>query len=252
MSIFYGLLGIGFLIFVHELGHYMAARWCRIPVLTFAVGFGPTLVSFTRRGTTYKLNLLPLGGYVTTPAEATKTSPIGKRVLYYLAGIGMNVLTAILFLTVLVSFTGIPHNEADGQVLYSRTVPLPEGLWLATKACFNMMGNILSGFLHLLTGMISWDQIGGPVQMVQQTSQASTLGLAYYLGFLATLSLNLAVLNLLPIPSLDGSHLMFTLIEFLRRGKRISLEKEAMVHFVGILAMLALMVAVTFKDLNMI
>jgi regulator of sigma E protease len=67
---------------------------------------------------------------------------------------------------------------------------------------------------------------------------------------MTVLSLNLAVINLLPIPSLDGSHLLFTLLEVVRRGKRISMEREALVHFVGILVMFALMIVVTVKDLG--
>jgi len=249
MNIVYALLGISFLVFVHEVGHFVAARLCKIPVFTFAIGFGPAIFKFEHRGTLYRINLFPVGGYVGTPAEETKTAPVPKRLFFYSAGILMNVLTAIIFLTILFSVTGVPL-VSGAAVAYGDTVPFLQGLSKAFTASFDIMGRMFVGFYELITGHVGMDQVGGPVQIVQMTGQASELGVPFFLYFLSILSLNLAVLNLLPFPSLDGSHLMFALLEVVRRGKRISLEREAMVHFVGIMIMFALMILVTVKDLG--
>jgi membrane-associated protease RseP (regulator of RpoE activity) len=249
MNIVYALLGISFLVFVHEVGHFVAARLCKIPVLSFAVGFGPAIFKYQYKGTEYRLNLLPVGGYVATPAEETKLSAVHKRLFFYSAGVLMNVLTAVVFLTILFSVTGVPIVKGVA-VSYGDTVPLLQGLGKAVTASMDIMGKMFVGFYELITGGVSMDQVGGPVQIVQMTGQASELGVPFFLYFLSILSLNLAVLNLLPFPSLDGSHLLFTLLEIVRRGKRISLERESMVHFVGIMIMFALMVLVTVKDLG--
>jgi membrane-associated protease RseP (regulator of RpoE activity) len=249
MSIVYALLAISFLVFVHELGHYLAARLCNIPVLAFGIGFGPAILKFARGGTTYRLNLLPLGGYVTTPATETKQSPVRVRLLFYSAGILMNVLTAIVFLTVLFSVTGLPHLN-EGGLRYGDPIPLWKGVWHACEAAFLLMGQMFATLWQLIGGTLSINDLSGPVQIVQATGHASELGGAFFLYFMTVLSLNLAVINLLPIPSLDGSHLLFTLLEVVRRGKRISMEREALVHFVGILVMFALMIVVTVKDLG--
>jgi membrane-associated protease RseP (regulator of RpoE activity) len=248
MSIIYALLGISLLVFLHEVGHFVAARLCKLPVLSFGVGFGPALVKFARKGTVYRLNLLPLGGYVTTPAEQTKTSPVPVRLFFYSAGILMNIFTAIVLLTVLFTVTGVPDSQT-GAVNAGTTLPFFRGLAYAVTASFHVMGQLFAGFFDLLTGSLSFHELAGPVEMVQLTGHASELGLPFFLYYLSILSLNLAVLNTLPIPSLDGSHLGFALLEVVRRGKRIPLEREAMVHFIGILLMFALMVFVTIKNL---
>jgi regulator of sigma E protease len=66
------------------------------------------------------------------------------------------------------------------------------------------------------------------------------------------LSLNLAILNLLPLPALDGGRLIFVIVEVLRRGKRIAPEKEGMVHFIGLVVLLGLMFAIAFVDIDRI
>jgi len=70
-----------------------------------------------------------------------------------------------------------------------------------------------------------------------------------YLNWMALISINLAIFNLLPIPALDGSHIMFALIEAIRR-KRIPAEREAMVHMAGFMALMILMVVVTISDIQ--
>jgi membrane-associated protease RseP (regulator of RpoE activity) len=109
-------VGLGFVIFIHELGHFLAAKWCDVHVTTFSIGFGPALpgCSFQHGETTYKLALLPLGGYVNMVGEAGlegeenedyprsfKNKSVGQRMLIISAGVVMNViLGCICFLIV--------------------------------------------------------------------------------------------------------------------------------------------------------
>lgn len=240
MNIVLGLLGISLLIALHELGHYAAARLCRLPVLTFAIGFGPALIKHERNGTVFRINLLPLGGYVTTPLETTRNSSVPVRLFFYAAGVLMNICTAIAFLTFV--FTCTDLAQPDG-------LPLGQGLWFALIASWEIMREAFSNFFHLLTGALSFEQLNGPLQVLQVAGEATELGGAFALYFLSFLSLQLAVLNLLPIPSLDGSHLLFALLELLRGGQKIPLEKEALVHTIGVVLLFLLMVFVTVKEL---
>ncbi len=98
-------LGIGFIIFIHELGHFLAAKWCDVHVMTFSIGFGPAIpgLSFTRGETTYKVAILPLGGFVNMVGEGPeadeeedyprsfKNKTVWQRMLIISAGVIMNI-----------------------------------------------------------------------------------------------------------------------------------------------------------------
>jgi regulator of sigma E protease len=106
---------------------------------------------------------------------------------------------------------------------------------------------------------ISWfkggsgPEVAGPVAIAQTTGEvARDGGISPLLELSALLSINLGIMNLLPLPMLDGGRVMFLLIEVLRRGRRIAPEKEAMVHLVGFVLFLALAVVVTFADVSRI
>ena len=99
-------IGIGMLIFVHELGHYLAARLIGARVEVFSLGFGPRLLGFRRGPTDYRLSLIPLGGYVAVagqdpedmryPEESLQSKSVGQRFLFFLGGVLMNVLFALV------------------------------------------------------------------------------------------------------------------------------------------------------------
>jgi len=101
------VLGIGLLIFVHELGHYLAARWIGARVLVFSLGFGPRVAGFRRGPTDYRISLLPLGGYVQVAgqdpmdasapaADSLHSKSVAQRALFFLGGVVMNVLFALV------------------------------------------------------------------------------------------------------------------------------------------------------------
>lgn len=107
---------------------------------------------------------------------------------------------------------------------------------------------IFEGFGQLITGKIGIQALGGPVQIASITGQAAEAGLLALIRWTALLSLYLGVFNLLPIPALDGSRLVFIGLEALR-GKPVDPNKESMVHFVGFALLMVLMLAVTYNDI---
>ncbi len=92
-------------------------------------------------------------------------------------------------------------------------------------------------------------QVGGPVAIFQLTGVASEAGPSYLLQFAAFLSLNLAIINLLPLPALDGGRIVFVLLEVARRGRRVSARTEGLVHLVGFVMLISLMVVIAYVDI---
>lgn len=121
-------LGIGFLIFIHELGHYLCARFVGVKVEVFSLGFGPRLLGFRRNGCDYRLSLVPLGGYVRVLGEDPTMPEVGAgslsaksvpaRALFYSGGVVMNLLFAIVAFP-LVFHHGVEFNApVVGEVAY--------------------------------------------------------------------------------------------------------------------------------------
>lgn len=119
-------------------------------------------------------------------------------------------------------------------------------LGFATTVSFTVM--ILQSLMDMVTGAAEVE-VAGPVGMVTLVDQYANVGLMYLFLFAGMLSVNLGVMNLLPIPALDGSRLVFLLIEAVRR-KPIDREKEATVHLVGFALLMALMVIITYFDID--
>lgn len=114
--------------------------------------------------------------------------------------------------------------------------------------CVHAGGVILDALGGLVTRGEGLDQTSGPVGVVAEVSrQVSEDGLIAFLNLLVVISINLGIMNLLPIPGLDGSRILFMLIEAVRR-KPISREKEAMVHLAGMAFLFAVMIFFTFRD----
>ena len=101
----------------------------------------------------------------------------------------------------------------------------------------------------LITGQFTIDALSGPVGIYKTTEEVATYGIFALINFAAMLSSNLGIMNLLPLPALDGGRLLFFGYEALR-GKPIDRQKEGMVHFVGIVLMMILMVVVTWNDIQ--
>jgi regulator of sigma E protease len=111
-----------------------------------------------------------------------------------------------------------------------------------TKQIFVMVGK-------LVTGQFSIDALSGPVGIYQATDDVAKSGIYYLMKWAGILSINLGIMNLLPIPALDGGRLMFFAVEAVR-GKPIDRQKEGMVHFIGFALLMLLMLVVTWNDIQ--
>lgn len=105
-----------------------------------------------------------------------------------------------------------------------------------------------NGIVGVITGAVPAD-FYGPVGIVQATGEIARYGVASLLEFAAFISMILGVLNLFPLPALDGGRIAFIMLEWIRRGKRISPKKEGLVHLIGFVILMALMLAVTLQDI---
>ncbi|MBC2859555.1 RIP metalloprotease RseP [Stappia sp. 28M-7] len=346
-------------VFFHELGHFLVARWCGVRVQAFSVGFGPELFGRNdRHGTRWKLSAIPLGGYVkfagdeneaSVPdqealarmsaeerAGAFQTKPVSRRAAIVAAGPIANFILAIVIFALLFGLFGRqeisprvdtiqPDSAAqaaglmagdmvlaiDGQpiqtfsdmqriVSVSADQPLSMlvdrgGQQLTIEVTpqrreiTDPFGNVQSvgllgvsrsaskedvvtrtfgpveavvegsretwfvvtrtaGYLAgIVTGRESADQLGGPIRVAQISGQVATLGFGALLNLTAVLSVSIGLLNLLPIPMLDGGHLLFYAAEALR-GKPLSERAQEYGFRIGIAIVLFLMVFATWND----
>ncbi|MHB1653934.1 MAG: RIP metalloprotease RseP [Desulfitobacteriaceae bacterium] len=335
----------GLMVMIHELGHFMVARWAGIRVLEFSFGFGPKLVGYQGKETLYAIRGIPLGGFVRLygmdpEANDQGESVIGpandihsymnkkvwQRMAVIVAGPLMNFVLAILLFIGVFAYMGIPTQangnavgsliqgkaaekagiqpgdriiSVDGQpttdwntltdAIHSKPnlalkVVLERGnqrqtLNLTTErdpqSGYGMIGIapeivyqrvsilkaaqfgwgrtveftkfILVALVQMVTGKIPAD-VGGPVAIAKAIGEGAQEGLANLLGLTGVLSIQLGLLNLFPIPALDGSRLVFLAVEWLR-GKPLNPERENLIHLVGFVLLLMLMVAITYHDI---
>lgn len=341
------IFAFGSMVMIHELGHFLVAKWIKVKVIEFSFGFGPKIVGYQGKETLYVLRLIPLGGYVKLHGMDSEidesgraviapvhdqwsfmNKPVWQRMAVIVAGPIMNFVLAIVLFIGVFAFLGIPtqgtsnmigsvvnekpaassgiltgdrivavnheatpdwntlttviHAKPD-QVL-SLTIDRANGLGRQelsvktekdTQTGYGMIGiapeviythaSILkaAGFglertvdftkyivvtlTQMVTGKIP-AEVGGPVMIVQAIGDAAQQGLADVLGLTGILSIQLGLINLFPIPALDGSRLIFLLFEGVR-GKPLNPEKENMIHLMGFVLLMVLMIAVTYKDI---
>jgi regulator of sigma E protease len=127
---------------------------------------------------------------------------------------------------------------------------------LTVQQFFEYIRLMFDGLIMIINGEVPLSQVAGPIGMGQLTSEiverATVPAWVAVITITIILSLNLAILNLLPLPALDGGRLIFVVIEVLRRGRRVAPEKEGLVHLVGLVVLLTLMIAIAFVDIDRI
>lgn len=128
-----------------------------------------------------------------------------------------------------------------------KTYPVWTGLKLGTERAIAILVLIVTSLVHIVTGQAP-AEVAGPVGIVQMIGEVAQYGIGTVFNFAALLSLNLGLINLLPIPALDGSRLVFLAIEGVR-GKPINPERENFVHLVGFAMLILLMILITYKDI---
>ena len=142
--------------------------------------------------------------------------------------------------------TGVTLTSADPEVVKESM-----SFWQAVPNSVTHSWDILILFRN---EVVSWfvrstgPQLAGPIAIAQLTGEVLKAGISPLLEFTALISINLGVFNLLPFPGLDGGRLIFVLLEWVRRGKRISPQKEGMVHMIGFFALLALILVISYFD----
>jgi len=347
-------------VFFHELGHFLVARWAGVKVLTFSLGFGPELLGFNdRHGTRWKISAIPLGGYVkffgdeseasTPSAEALANMTeeervgsfhhkrVGPRAAIVAAGPIANFILAIVIFTCLFTFFGKPSTTAqvdkievgsaaaaagfqvgdivtaiDGNAIGSfsdmqrivsvhggdklaftikrgdaimqleatpeqRDVKDPFGnshrqgilgitrstapgetltepvdpataLWLGVKETWFVIDRTLAYIGGVFTGREAASQVGGPLGIARISGQVATIGLAALIHLAAVLSISIGLLNLFPVPLLDGGNLLFYAVEAVR-GRPLSERAQEMGFRIGLALVLMLMVFATYNDI---
>ncbi|MCF2646540.1 RIP metalloprotease RseP [Niallia circulans] len=147
------------------------------------------------------------------------------------------------------------ETEVDGKVIglvgvYSpmEKSPLKSIQYGATQT-YTWTKDIIGAVGKLVTGQFSIDALGGPVAIYQSTDTVAQSGVYSLMNWAAVLSINLGIMNLLPLPALDGGRLLFFAIEAVR-GKPIDRQKEGLVHFIGFALLMLLMIVVTWNDIQ--
>lgn len=335
---------LGVLIFVHELGHYLAARWRGVHVERFAIGFGRAVATWTdRRGCEWRVGWLPLGGYVkmhgmeqpgegapatgaVRPGEGFHEKSVGDRAIVVAAGPVFNFLLAAVIFSVLfatfgrpvsttavqavvagspaaqagiepgdrivaldgtrvsrfeelqrhiqaragqpvqivlrrgdseVSVTATPTAREDGRgilgvsggVVDRERLDPASAVIEGTSHMVTVSGQTLAGVWQMVTGQRGAEEIGGPLRIARLSGEVADLGIVPLLTFIAILSINLALINLFPIPILDGGHLLFYAAEALR-GRPLTARAQEYAFRGGFALLVTLMLLATWNDLT--
>ncbi len=151
-----------------------------------------------------------------------------------------------------VGLSGELRNLADEEGLLTRAVPLRRGLGeIAVSAAEGLVEQIrimVLGLVMMFSGKISLDQVGGPIQIVVMTGQAVERGLNVFVSFMALISVNLGIMNLLPIPVLDGGHIVQAALETVTR-RPLSLRAREVANVVGLVLLVALLLFASKNDI---
>jgi len=142
---------------------------------------------------------------------------------------------------------GIRIQQVNTKVV-TESYPVWEAVPMGIERSYRLLVLFKNEILTSIARQI-WPQPVGPIGIYQMTEQVQELGTGYLLEFTALLSLNLAIINMLPIPMLDGGRVLFVLIEVARGGRRIPPEKESLAHLVGLVLLLAIIAVVSYYDL---
>lgn len=234
---------LGFLILIHETGHFVVAKKLGIIVNEFAIGFGPKIFSKTKDGTNYEIRLIPLGGFVNLEGEEEHSEKEGSfnkaktrdKFKVIIAGALVNILFGIvlIFLIVQVRYMMIINSNLLGALKYS--INVTEGI---------IVEFIKSLFL-LFTGNLDINNFTGPIGISQMVSKTS--GFVEFAYLLSMVSISLGFTNLLPILPLDGGKALLIIIEAIRK-KELSKKTEEIIATIGLLIVMTLTVICTVND----
>lgn len=238
---------LGFLILIHEGGHFIVAKLCKVRVNEFSIGFGRKILQKQKSETKYTLRIIPLGGFVSMEGESeysdeedsfTKASII-KRMAIVAAGGFVNIIFAVVVYFIIV-FSMANTNNVPGV-----TDTFAGKINYAISSTGKFAGSAFESIKMLITGRVTTNDLMGPVGISSIVSQTSNFREFFYM--MAIISLSLGVTNLLPIPALDGGKLLLLVIEAIRR-KPLKLENEVRIQLLGFAFLIGLSILVTYND----
>lgn len=147
----------------------------------------------------------------------------------------------------------VAGKEKVGQIGVTYSSPMEKNpvkaVAYGAEQTYNTTLLIFTALGNLINGQFSIDDLSGPVGIYKVTEDVAESGVYNLIYWAALLSINLGIMNLLPLPALDGGRLLFFLFEAIR-GKPVDKQKEGMIHFVGIMLLMVLMVVVTWNDIQ--
>lgn len=225
---------LGFLIFIHELGHFLVAKLFKVKVKQFALGFGPTLLKKQGKETSYELKAIPIGGFVNMLGEeepvederAYNKKARWQRALILLAGGTVNIIFGLLLcLIIAISMIGLKNGFAF---------------------TFELLKATFQSIIELFTGKVHVEQLTGVVGISDMVIETS--GIIDFSYMLAVISISLGVTNLLPFPPLDGGKILLLIIEAIRR-KPLKESTEIGIQMAGFLLLIGLSIFVTYNDI---
>ena len=136
----------------------------------------------------------------------------------------------------------------ENPVIIEENLPFFSAIGKGVTECVETFTLFKNEIIRLFIGASAL-QVTGPIGIAQMTGEIAQLGISPLLEFAAFLSINLGILNLFPLPALDGGRIVFVLIEWVRRGKRVSPQTEGMIHMLGFALLISFMLLVTYQDI---
>mgnify|MGYP001625183168 FL=1 len=229
---------LGFLVLIHETGHFLVARLCKVKVNEFAIGFGPVIWQKETTRTKYALRLIPLGGFVSMLGEEERSDEEGsfskasipKRIAIVAAGGVVNIIFAIILYIILATI-------------------ITGNFGIAISGAGNFIMAMVESIKMIFTGGVTVNDLMGPIGISEVVAQTSTTIDFFYI--MALISMSLGVTNLLPFPPLDGGKILIYIIEAIRR-KPLKEDFELKLQMAGFLLLIMLSVFVAFNDVGRI
>ena len=237
IAIFKTILILGILVIIHEGGHFLVAKLCKVRVNEFSVGFGKCIWSKTIKDTKYSLRIVPLGGYVSMEGEDEPSEEDGsfskasfwKKLAIVLAGPIVNIVFGIL--------------------VYFALVSIKYGIQVGITSTGSFFGALIESIRIMVTGGATMNDLAGPVGI--GAIVAKTSGLVDFVYLLCVISLSLGVSNLIPIPPLDGGKLAIYIVEAIKR-KPLKEETTLKLQMLGFVFIIGLSAFVMYNDITKI
>ena len=240
---------ISFLLLVvsHEFGHMIVGKLCGVRVDEFSVGMGPLIFKKQKGETQYSLRAIPLGGYCKFDEDAEESddprsfinASWWKRALILFAGAFMNFLVFLIIMLSVFMIIGIPQAKLS--------VVIPWAFENTFGICKDFVAETIGFFSRLFAGKAAAEEVVGIVGIVDIFAEELEYGFINVVYFMGIISLDLAFVNLLPFPALDGGRLLFIFIELITHNK-VSKRVENAINTVGFMILMALAVMLIFKD----